>query len=72
MILLSIILIIYSIVDIVFLTFLFKQYKLLIQSEEYTNESLLNKFILGCLAVGGMMLVFFLLAITIYYIFNIT
>lgn len=71
MILLSIILVIYSIVDIVFLTFLFKQYKLLLQSEEYTNESLMNKFILGCLAIGGMILVFFLLLITSYYIFQV-
>ena len=71
MILLSIILILYSIVDIVFLTFLYKQYKLLVKSEEYTNESLFNKFILGCLAIGGMLLVFFLLVITIYYIFKL-
>lgn len=68
--LLQIILVIYSIIDIAFLIFLFKQYRLLIKSEEYTTESLMNKFILGFLAIGGMFLTFILLLITTYFILN--
>jgi hypothetical protein len=68
---LQIILILYSIVDISFLVFLFKQYRILIKSEEYVSESLLNKFIIGVLALGGIIFTFTLLIATIYYIFQI-
>jgi hypothetical protein len=67
---LSIILGLYSLVDITFLIFLYYQYKQLIKSEEYTSESLMNKFILGILAIGGILFVMFLLIFTVYYVFN--
>jgi hypothetical protein len=67
---LSIILTIYSLVDITFLIFLYYQYKQLIKSEEYNSESLMNKFILGFVAIGGIVFVLFLLLSTSYYIFN--
>lgn len=65
---LKIILIIYSLADIVLLTFLFKQYQILLKSEEYVSDSLMNKFIVGFLAVGGMLLVFALLIASVFYI----
>lgn len=68
---LQLILILYSIVDISFLVFLFKQYKLLIKSEEYVSESLMNKFIIGFLALGGITFTFALLIATAYYVFTI-
>lgn len=67
---LSILLTIYSLVDVTFLVFLYYQYKQLLKSEEYTSESLMNKFILGFIAIGGIIFVFALLSISIYYIFN--
>jgi len=67
---LSIILTIYSLVDITFLIFLYYQYKQLIKSEEYNSESLMNKFILGFVAIGGIIFVLFLLLSTLYYTFN--
>jgi hypothetical protein len=67
---LSIILTIYSLVDITFLIFLYYQYKQLIKSEEYNSESLMNKFILGFVAIGGIVFVLFLLLSTLYCIFN--
>jgi hypothetical protein len=67
---LSIILTIYSLVDITFLIFLYYQYKQLIKSEEYNSESLMNKFILGFVAIGGIVFVLFLLLSTLYYMFN--
>jgi hypothetical protein len=67
---LSIILIIYSLVDITFLIFLYYQYKQLIKSEEYNSESLMNKFILGFVAIGGIVFVLTLLLFTLYYTFN--
>jgi hypothetical protein len=67
---LSIILTIYSLVDITFLIFLYYQYKQLIKSEEYNSESLMNKFILGFVAIGGIVFVLFLLLSTLYYTFN--
>lgn len=68
---LQLILILYSIVDISFLVFLFKQYKLLIKSEEYVSESLMNKFIIGFLALGGITFTLALLIATAYYVFTI-
>jgi len=68
---LNIILIIYSIVDISFIIFLLNQYKNLIKSDEYISESLINKFILGSLAIGGIVFTLSLLVATIYYIFTI-
>lgn len=65
---LKIILIIYSLADIVLLTFLFKQYQILLKSEEYVSDSLMNKFIVGFLAVGGMLLVVALLIASMFYI----
>ena len=67
---LSIILIIYSLVDITFLIFLYYQYKQLIKSEEYNSESLMNKFILGFVAIGGIVFILTLLLFTLYYTFN--
>lgn len=67
---LNIILLIYSLVDIAFIIFLIKQYKQLIKSDEYISESLMNKFILGCLALGGIIFTFSLLISTVYYIFQ--
>jgi uncharacterized BrkB/YihY/UPF0761 family membrane protein len=67
---LSIILTIYSLVDITFLIFLYYQYKQLIKSEEYNSESLMNKFILGFVAIGGIVFVLTLLLFTLYYTFN--
>ena len=67
---LSILLTIYSMVDVTFLVFLYYQYKQLLKSEEYTSESLMNKFILGFVAIGGIIFVFALLSISVYYIFN--
>jgi len=67
---LSIIFIIYSLVDITFLIFLYYQYKQLIKSEEYNSESLMNKFILGFVAIGGIVFVLTLLLFTLYYTFN--
>jgi uncharacterized membrane protein len=67
---LSIILTIYSLVDITFLIFLYYQYKQLIKSEEYNSESLMNKFILGFVAIGGIIFVLSLLLSTLYYVFN--
>jgi hypothetical protein len=65
---LKIILILYSLADIVLLTFLFKQYQILLKSEEYVSDSLMNKFIVGFLAFGGMLLVLGLLIASSYYI----
>jgi uncharacterized membrane protein len=67
---LSIILTIYSLVDITFLIFLYYQYKQLIKSEEYNSESLMNKFILGFVAIGGIIFILSLLLFTLYYTFN--
>ena len=67
---LSIILIIYSLVDITFLIFLYYQYKQLIKSEEYNSESLMNKFILGFVAIGGIVFVLTLLLFKLYYTYN--
>jgi hypothetical protein len=66
---LNIILVLYSIVDISFIIFLINQYKNLIKSDEYISESLINKFILGSLAIGGIVFTFSLLLATVYYIF---
>jgi hypothetical protein len=68
---LDIILTLYSIVDITFIIFLINQYKNLIKSDEYVSESLINKFILGSLAIGGIVFTLSLLIATIYYIFSI-
>lgn len=65
---LKIILILYSLADIILLTFLFKQYQILLKSEEYVSDSLMNKFIVGFLAFGGMLLVLGLLIASSYYI----
>lgn len=65
---LKIILIIYSLADIILLTFLFKQYQILLKSEEYVSDSLMNKFIVGFLAFGGMLLVLGLLVASSYYV----
>lgn len=65
---LKILLIIYSIADIAILIFLFKQYQILLKSEEYTSDSLMNKFIVGFLAIGGMLLILALLGASSYYI----
>lgn len=67
---LQIILIIYSLADIVLLTFLYKQYQILLRSEEYLSDSLMNKFIVGFLAVGGMLLILALLIASIFYIIH--
>lgn len=67
---LKILLGLYSIVDFVFLIFLVKQYRQLIKSEEYVAESLVNKFILGALAIGGLLLTFILLISTVYYLIS--
>jgi hypothetical protein len=68
---LNIILAIYSIVDISFIIFLISQYKNLIKSDEYVSESLMNKFILGSLAIGGIIFTLSLLISTVYYIFTL-
>ncbi len=68
---LNIILAIYSIVDISFIIFLISQYKNLIKSDEYISESLMNKFILGSLAIGGIIFTLSLLISTVYYIFTL-
>lgn len=67
---LSIILSIYSLVDITFLVFLYYQYRQLLKSEEYNSESLMNKFILGFIAIGGILFILTLLFATTYFIFN--
>lgn len=67
---LKLILGLYSIVDITFIIFLIGQYKILIKSEEYLGESLINKFILGTLAIGGILFTLTLFIITLYYFFN--
>jgi len=67
---LHVILFIYALVDIAFLVFLVQQYKLLMKSEEYTTDSLINKFIIGVLAIGGMIFTLALLICTVYYIIN--
>lgn len=67
MITLKILLIIYSIIDVGFLFFLFQQYKVLIKSEEYTTDSLINKFIVGILALGGIIFTITLLVLSLYY-----
>ena len=66
---LPIILIIYSIIDISAIIFLFLQYKILLNSDDYKNDSLINKFIVGFLALGGLIFVLGLLLTTVYYIF---
>lgn len=66
----KILLSIYSLVDIAILMFLVKQYGVLLKSEEYTSDSLMNKFIVGFLAIGGMALVASLLVASIYCIFE--
>lgn len=68
---LHIILSLYSIVDICFIVFLVQQYKNLIKSDEYVSESLMNKFIVGTLATGGIAFTVSLLIATIYYIFSV-
>ena len=67
---LKILLALYGIADIALLTFLYKQYKLLVNSDEYTSDSLMNKFIVGFLAIGGMLCIVALLIATSYYIFE--
>jgi len=67
---LTIVLSIYGIIDIGVLIFLFMQYKTLLKSEDYNNDSLINKFIVGFLAIGGLAFVLGLLAITLYYVFS--
>jgi hypothetical protein len=68
---LNIILALYSLVDISFIIFLISQYKNLIKSDEYISESLMNKFILGSLAIGGIVFTLSLLISTVYYIFTL-
>lgn len=65
---LKVLLLIYSLADIAILVFLIKQYQMLLKSEEYTSDSLMNKFIVGFLAVGGMLMVFSLLICSSYYL----
>lgn len=65
---LKILLAIYSLADIAILTFLYRQYQMLVKSEEYLSDSLMNKFIVGFLAIGGMLLIFALLFASGYYI----
>lgn len=68
--LLKTILAIYGIADATLLVFLYKQYRMLLKSDEYTSDSLINKFIVGFLAMGGMFMVVALFCITVYYIFG--
>lgn len=68
--LLKILLSIYGVADIAILTFLYMQYKMLVKSEEYTTDSLMNKFIVGFLAIGGMLLIVALFLATGYFIFQ--
>lgn len=67
---LKLILGLYSLVDISFIVFLIGQYRILMKSEEYIDESLINKFILGILAIGGILFTLFLLIATLYYCFR--
>jgi hypothetical protein len=67
---LKLLLSIYGIADAAILIFLYKQYRVLVKSEEYTSDSLMNKFIVGFLAIGGMMLIVALFILSVYYIFN--
>jgi uncharacterized membrane protein YqgA involved in biofilm formation len=67
---LKLLLSIYGVADAALLVFLFKQYRMLVKSDEYTSDSLMNKFIVGFLAVGGMMLVATLFIASIYCIFQ--
>lgn len=67
---LKLLLSIYSVADAAILVFLYKQYQMLVKSDEYTSDSLMNKFIVGFLAVGGMMLIIALFFSSIYYIFQ--
>lgn len=60
----------YAIADVAILIFLYKQYQMLIKSDEYTSDSLMNKFIVGFLAIGGMLLIVALLLASLYYIFE--
>ena len=65
---LKIILLIYCLVDLTFLVFLIKQYKQLIQSKEYVDDSLMARFIVGCLAVGGVVFTLLMLIGSFYFI----
>lgn len=67
---LKLLLSIYSFADAAILIFLYKQYQMLVKSDEYTSDSLMNKFVVGFLAVGGMMLIVTLLIASMYYIFQ--
>jgi hypothetical protein len=67
---LKLLLSIYGVADAALLVFLFKQYRMLVKSDEYTSDSLMNKFIVGFLAVGGMMLITALFIASIYCIFQ--
>lgn len=64
---LPLILIAYSLIDAVALIFLFKQYIVLYKSNDYKNDSLINKFIVGFLAIGGMFFVLLMLILTMYF-----
>ncbi len=66
---LTAILIIHALLDIVLLTFLVKQYKMLIDSTDYKNESLLNKFIVGGLVILAICFVLALIIFSAYYAF---
>ena len=67
---LKLLLSIYSVADAAILIFLYKQYQMLVKSDEYTSDSLMNKFIVGFLAVGGMTLIVALFIASMYYIFQ--
>ena len=67
---LKLLLSIYSVADAAILIFLYKQYQMLVKSDEYTSDSLMNKFIVGFLAVGGMILIVALFIASMYYIFQ--
>jgi hypothetical protein len=67
---LKLLLLIYSVADAAILIFLYKQYRMLLKSDEYTSDSLMNRFVVGFLAVSGMMLVVALTIASVYYIFQ--
>ena len=67
---LKLLLSIYSVADAAILIFLYKQYRMLMKSDEYTSDSLMNRFVVGFLAVGGMMLMLTLTIASLYYIFQ--
>lgn len=66
---LKILLSIYSIFDFAIIVFLIRQYVQFLKSEEYESDTLLNRFIIACLAIGGIIFLFFLFMATVYYIF---